>query len=52
MLGPAYASAQHRHHAAQIAFGLDGQVIFEITANPEFTESLGGLNRSVQHHLI
>lgn len=29
MLGPAYASAQHRHHAAQIAFGLDGPVIFE-----------------------
>jgi AraC family transcriptional regulator len=32
MLGPAYASAQHRHHAAQIAFGLDGPVIFE---NPQ-----------------
>jgi AraC family transcriptional regulator len=29
MLGPAYASARHRHHAAQIAFGLDGPVIFE-----------------------
>ena len=29
MPGPAYASAQHRHHAAQIAFGLDGPVIFE-----------------------
>lgn len=29
MLGPAYASAQHRHHAAQIAFGLDGPVIFQ-----------------------
>ena len=29
MLGPAYASAQHRHHAAQIAFGLDGPVVFE-----------------------
>jgi AraC family transcriptional regulator len=29
MLGPPYASAQHRHHAAQIAFGLDGQVVFE-----------------------
>ena len=29
MLGPSYASAQHRHHAAQIAFGLDGPVIFE-----------------------
>lgn len=29
MLGPAYASAQHRHHAAQIAFGLDGPVTFE-----------------------
>lgn len=29
MLGPAYASAQHRHHAAQIAFSLDGPVIFE-----------------------
>lgn len=28
-LGPAYASAQHRHHAAQMAFGLDGPVIFE-----------------------
>jgi AraC family transcriptional regulator len=28
-LGPAYASAQHRHHAAQIAFGLEGPVIFE-----------------------
>jgi AraC family transcriptional regulator len=29
MLGPPYASALHRHHAAQIAFGLDGPVIFE-----------------------
>jgi hypothetical protein len=29
MLGRAYASAQHRHHAAQIAFGLDGPAIFE-----------------------
>lgn len=28
-LGPAFASAQHRHHTAQIAFGLDGPVIFE-----------------------
>lgn len=29
MLAPAYASAPHRHHAAQIAFGLDGPVVFE-----------------------
>jgi AraC-like DNA-binding protein len=29
ILAPAFASAQHRHHAAQIAFGLDGPVIFE-----------------------
>lgn len=29
MLAPAYASARHRHHAAQIAFGLDGPVTFE-----------------------
>jgi AraC family transcriptional regulator len=29
MLGPSYASGLHRHHAAQIAFGLDGPVIFE-----------------------
>lgn len=29
MLAPAYASARHRHHAAQIAFGLDGPVVFE-----------------------
>lgn len=29
MLGPSYASARHRHHAAQIAFGLDGPVLFE-----------------------
>jgi AraC-like DNA-binding protein len=29
MLGPAYASTLHRHHAAQIAFGLDGPVVFE-----------------------
>lgn len=28
-LGPAFASAQHRHHTAQIAFGLDGPVVFE-----------------------
>jgi hypothetical protein len=28
-LGPAFASAEHRHHAAQIAFGLEGPVIFE-----------------------
>jgi hypothetical protein len=29
MLAPAFASARHRHHAAQIAFGLDGPVVFE-----------------------
>jgi AraC family transcriptional regulator len=29
MLAPAYASSRHRHHAAQIAFGLDGPVVFE-----------------------
>jgi AraC family transcriptional regulator len=29
MLGPAYASEQHQHHVAQIAFGLDGPVIFQ-----------------------
>jgi AraC family transcriptional regulator len=29
MLAPAYASAPHRHHLAQIAFGLDGQVTYE-----------------------
>ncbi len=29
MLGPVFVTAQHRHHAAQIAFGLDGPVIFE-----------------------
>lgn len=29
MLAPAFASALHRHHAAQIAFGLDGPVVFE-----------------------
>ena len=29
MLGPGHASGQHRHHAAQIAFGLDGPVTFE-----------------------
>ena len=29
MLAPAYASARHRHHAAQIAFGVDGPVVFE-----------------------
>jgi len=29
MLAPAYASAQHRHHLAQIAFGLDGPVVYE-----------------------
>lgn len=29
MLAPAYASARHQHHAAQIAFGLDGPVVFE-----------------------
>jgi AraC-like DNA-binding protein len=38
LLGPAYASAQHRHHAAQIAFGLDGPVIFE--------SSLSGIHRA------
>ena len=29
MLGPGHASGQHRHQAAQIAFGLDGPVTFE-----------------------
>lgn len=29
MLGPAYKSGRHRHHAAQIAFGLNGPVVFE-----------------------
>ena len=28
-LAPAYASSRHRHHAAQIAFSLDGPVVFE-----------------------
>jgi AraC family transcriptional regulator len=29
LLAPAYVSHRHRHHAAQIAFGLDGPVVFE-----------------------
>ena len=29
ILSPAFASARHRHHAAQIAFGLHGPVVFE-----------------------
>ena len=29
LLAPAYASHRHRHHAAQITFGLDGPVVFE-----------------------
>src|SRR6185437_13249500 len=29
LLAPAYASDRHRHHAAQITFGLDGPAIFE-----------------------
>ena len=29
VLGPGFASTQHRHHAAQFAFGLDGPVIFQ-----------------------
>jgi AraC family transcriptional regulator len=29
LLAPAYVSLRHRHHAAQIAFGLDGPVVFE-----------------------
>jgi len=32
VLGPGFASAQHRHHAAQFAFGLNGPVIFD---NPQ-----------------
>jgi AraC-like DNA-binding protein len=32
LLAPAYASNRHRHHAAQMTFGLDGPVIFE---NPQ-----------------
>lgn len=32
VLGPGFASALHRHHAAQFAFGLNGPVIFE---NPQ-----------------
>jgi AraC family transcriptional regulator len=31
LVAPAYVSDRHRHHAAQIAFGLDGPVIFETT---------------------
>lgn len=30
ILSPAFASARHRHHAAQVAFGLNGPVVFEI----------------------
>jgi AraC-like DNA-binding protein/mannose-6-phosphate isomerase-like protein (cupin superfamily) len=29
LLAPAYVSHRHRHHAAQIVFGLDGTVVFE-----------------------
>ena len=29
VLGPSYASGQHRHHAAQIACGLEGPVVYE-----------------------
>jgi len=29
VLAPAHASARHRHHAVQLAFGLDGPVTFE-----------------------
>jgi AraC family transcriptional regulator len=29
VLAPAFATATHRHHAAQIALGLDGPVVFE-----------------------
>ena len=29
VLGPAYVSHRHRHHAAQITLGLDGPVVFE-----------------------
>jgi AraC family transcriptional regulator len=29
LLAPAYTSHRHRHHAAQITFGLDGPVVFE-----------------------
>jgi AraC-like DNA-binding protein len=29
VLGPAFAAKSHRHHAAQIALGLDGPVVFE-----------------------
>src|SRR5213083_3781780 len=29
VLGPSYASGQHRHHAAQIACGLEGPVAYE-----------------------
>jgi AraC-like DNA-binding protein len=29
LLAPPYVSHRHRHHAAQIAFGLDGPVVFE-----------------------
>jgi AraC family transcriptional regulator len=29
LLAPAYVSHRHRHHAAQITFGLDGPVVFE-----------------------
>lgn len=29
LLAPAYSSHRHRHHAAQITFGLEGPVVFE-----------------------
>ncbi|HJT71706.1 MAG TPA: AraC family transcriptional regulator [Terriglobales bacterium] len=33
ILSPPFASAGHRHHAAQIAFGLNGPVVFESPRN-------------------
>jgi AraC-like DNA-binding protein len=33
VLGPAFAADPHRHHAAQIALGLDGPVVFETPQN-------------------
>jgi AraC family transcriptional regulator len=40
VIGPSHASGQHRHHAAQIACGLEGQVVYR---SPQDGEQRGDL---------
>ena len=49
LLAPAYVSHRHRHHAAQIAFGLDGPVIFETPQTGQHSADLLLIPPDVPH---